>query len=322
MAGMLDSKTVLDRVPYQGIVTFARAEHTRNLEGADLAVYGVPCDIEIVNRPGTRYGPRAIREQSAYVSFTEVIWPFDYVVTKEHKVIDYGDIAFYPGQVDQMLANVTEHVDLMSAAGVGTLGLGGDHLVAYPAIRAHAKHHGKLSLIHFDAHTDTFEAKYLNHGSMFWYAAEEGYIDAASSIQIGIRTIIPSGQDFTVLTSHECIKMGSEAIVKKIREVVGDRKCYVSLDVDGMDPAYAPGTGTPLPGGITSAMQREILWGLCGMNIVGADVVEVSPPYDPSHITAILGATIGMDLLYAMGQAPFRKLTARTSGAQLCAPAY
>lgn len=110
-----------------------------------------------------------------------------------------------------------------------------------------------------------------------------------------------------MLTADKCIEMGGKAIIEKIKEVVGTRRCYVSLDVDGMDPAHAPGTGTPLPGGITSAMQRQILWGLCGMNIVGADVVEVSPPYDPSHITAILGATIGMDLLYAMAQAPWRQ---------------
>lgn len=306
MAGILDSKTILGRIPYQGIPTFWRAEHTQDLRDVDFAVYGVPCDIEIVNRPGTRYGPRAIREQSLYVGFPGVHWPFDYDLMQRHKVIDYGDIPFYPGQVDQMLANTEEHVALMSAAGVGTLGLGGDHLVAYPAIKAHAKKHGKLSLIHFDAHTDTHEAVHLNHGSMFWHAVKEGLIDPDTSIQIGIRTLIPADDRFTVLTSHQCLDMGSKAIVERVHQVVGDRKCYVSLDVDGMDPAFAPGTGTPLPGGITSAMQREILWGLHGLNLVGGDVVEVSPPYDPSHITAILGATLGMDIVYAMAASPFR----------------
>ncbi|MBX9723077.1 MAG: arginase family protein, partial [Candidatus Obscuribacterales bacterium] len=244
---------------------------------------------------------------------TGIHWPFDYDFVQEHQIIDYGDIPFYPGQVDQMLANTEMHVGLMSAAGVGTLGLGGDHLVAYPAIKAHAKHHGKLSLIHFDAHTDTHESAYLNHGSMFWYGVKEGLIDPDTSIQIGIRTVIPPDDRFTVLTSHQCLDMGAKAVVEKIRQVVGDRKCYVSLDVDGMDPAYAPGTGTPLPGGITSAMQREILWGIHGLNVVGGDVVEVSPPYDPSHITAILGATIGMDILYAMAAAPFRNLTRKSA---------
>jgi agmatinase len=311
MAGILDSNSILARVPYQGIPTFWRAEHTQDLTDVDFAVYGVPCDIEIVNRPGTRYGPRAIREQSLFVGFTGVHWPFDYDLLKRHKLIDYGDIQFYPGQVDQMLANTEKHVGLMSAAGIGTLGLGGDHLVAYPAIKAHAKHHGKLSLIHFDAHTDTHEAAHLNHGSMFWYGVKEGLIDPDSSIQIGIRTLIPPDDRFTVLTSHQCLDMGSKAIVERVRQVVGDRKCYISLDVDGMDPAFAPGTGTPMPGGITSAMQREILWGMHGLNIVGGDVVEVSPPYDPSHITAILGASVGIDIIYAMAAAPFRNLSSK-----------
>lgn len=315
MAGILDSNSILHRVPYQGVPTFWRAPHTQDLTGAQLVVYGVPCDMEIVNRPGTRYGPRSIREQSLYVGFPGIHWPFDYDLSHEHRLIDYGDIPFYPGQVDHMLANVEEHVGLMAASGAGTLGLGGDHLVAYPALKAHAKHHGKLSLIHFDAHTDTHEAKHLNHGSMFWYAVQEGLIDPETSVQIGIRTFIPTDDRFHVLTPQQCFEMGSKAIIEKVRKIVGERKCYISLDVDGMDPAYAPGTGTPVPGGITSAMQRELLWGFCGMNVVGGDVVEVSPPYDPSHITAILGATIGMDILYALAQAPFRKLI-RKSAAQ------
>ncbi|MBL0189521.1 MAG: agmatinase [Candidatus Obscuribacter sp.] len=315
MAGILDSKGILSRVPYQGIPTFWRAEYTQNLDDVDFAVYGVPNDIEIVNRPGTRYGPRAIREQSLYVGLPGVHYLMDYDLMQEYKVIDYGDIPFYPGQVEQMLANTEEAVGLMSAAGVGTLGLGGDHLVAYPAIKAHAKHHGKLSLIHFDAHTDTFEASHLNHGSMFWFGVKEGLIDPETSVQIGIRTVIPPGGDrFEILTSHQCIEIGSKAIVEKVRQVVGDRKCYISIDVDGMDPAHAPGTGTPVPGGITSAMQREILWGIHGLNVVGGDVVEVSPPYDPSHITAILGATVGMDIVYAMAAAPFRGLKRKSAG--------
>ncbi|MBP7864245.1 agmatinase, partial [bacterium] len=233
-----------------------------------------------------------------------VHWPFDYDLRDRLRLIDFGDIAFYPGQTTDMLANVEENVTLMSEKGIGTLGLGGDHLVAYPAIKAHAKKYGKLSLIHFDAHTDTHGGPVLNHGSMFIYAANEGLIDPKTSVQIGIRTIIPENDEFNVFTSHECIDMGSKKLLEKIRNIVGERPCYISLDVDGMDPAYAPGTGTPVPGGITSAMQREILWGLVGLNAVGGDVVEVSPPYDPSHITAILGATIAMDILYVLAVAP------------------
>lgn len=292
------------RVPYQGMVSFWRAPYTQDLNGVDLAVYGVPFDVEIFNRPGTRYGPRAIREQSLYVGMPGIHWPFDYDLREGYNLIDYGDIFFYPGLSDEMLINVEEHVTKMSEAGVGTVGLGGDHLVAYPAIKAHAKKYGKLSLIHFDAHTDTHGGPILNHGSMFIYAANEGLVDPKTSVQIAIRTVIPENNEFTVITADKCIEMGSKAIIETVRKTVGDRPCYVSLDVDGMDPAHAPGTGTPLPGGITSAMQREILWGTCGLNIVGGDVVEVSPPYDPSHITSILGATVAMDILYALAASP------------------
>ncbi len=304
MADILRKEGIAKRVPYQGMVTFWRCEHTQNLEGADLAVYGIPFDVEIFNRPGTRYGPRSIREQSLYIGMPGVHWPFDYDLRDRLRLIDYGDIAFYPGKTEEMLVNVEESVTLMSEKGIGTLGLGGDHLVAYPAIKAHAKKYGKLSLIHFDAHTDTHGGPVLNHGSMFIYAANEGLIDPKTSVQIGIRTIIPENDEFNVFTSHECIDMGSKTLLEKIRNIVGDRPCYISLDVDGMDPAYAPGTGTPVPGGITSAMQREILWGLEGLNAVGGDVVEVSPPYDPSHITSILGATVAMDILYVLAVAP------------------
>ena len=166
------------------------------------------------------------------------------------------------------------------------------------------KKYGELALIHFDAHTDTHGGPVLNHGSMFIYAANEGLLDAKASVQMGIRTIIPENLDFNVFTSHQCIDMGTKTLLAKVREIVGERPCYISLDVDGMDPAYAPGTGTPVPGGITSAMQREILWGLVGLNVVGGDVVEVSPPYDPSHITSMLGATLALDILYVLGASP------------------
>lgn len=304
MEGMLArDEAMLARVPYQGLVTFWRAPHTQDLEGADLAVYGIPFDCEIFNRPGTRYGPRAIREQSLYVGLPGIIWPFTYDLRTRHKLIDTGDVFFYPGCTDEMLSNAEKHVDRLSERGVGTVGLGGDHLIAYPAIKSHAKTYGQLSLIHFDAHTDTHGGPVLNHGSMFIYAANEKLLDAKSSVQVAIRTLIPE-TDFTVIAADECLEIGAKAIIKRIKEVVGDRPCYISLDVDGMDPAYAPGTGTPLPGGITSAAQREILWGLRGMNVVGGDVVEVSPPYDPSHITSILGATLAMDILYVLAESP------------------
>ncbi|HEY9677016.1 MAG TPA: agmatinase [Drouetiella sp.] len=304
MAGILSREGIANRIPYQGLPTFWRSEYTHNLDAADLAVYGVPFDVEIINRPGTRFGPRAIREQSLYIGMMGAHWPFDHDLRERLRIIDYGDIPFYPGDTKEMLTNLENSVTKMSERGLGTLGLGGDHLVAYPAIKAHAKKYGELSLIHFDAHTDTHGGPVLNHGSMFIYAANEGLLDAKTSVQMGIRTTIPENLDFTVFTSHQCIDMGTKALLERVREIVGERPCYISLDVDGMDPAYALGTGTPVPGGITSAMQREILWGLVGLNVVGGDVVEVSPPYDPSHITSMLGATLALDILYALAASP------------------
>jgi agmatinase len=306
MAGELDFTTLSERVPYLGITSFWRAPYSRDLASADAAVYGVPLDADIVNRPGARYGPRAIREQSCYIGAFKSFWPYNYAFRDRFRLIDYGDIGFFPGDIDQALEETTKTVARMAEAGIMTLGLGGDHLVAYPAVKAHAEKHGPLSLIHFDAHTDTFEMHRLNHGSMFWYAVKEGYVDPTRSVQIGIRTPNAEGSQFHILHANECAAIGSAEVVKRVREIVGDRKCYVSLDVDGMDPAFAPGTGTPVPGGITSMMQREILWGLCGLDAVGGDVVEVSPPYDPFGNTAVVGATVAIDILHVLGAAPMR----------------
>lgn len=303
MAGELDFTSLSERIPYLGITSFWRAPYSRDLANADAVVYGVPLDADIVNRPGTRFGPRAIREQSCYIGAFKNFWPHEYSFRDRFRLIDYGDIGFFPGDIDQAIAETESAVAKMVDAGLMTVGLGGDHLVAYPAIKAHARKHGALSLIHFDAHTDTFEMHRLNHGSMFWYAAKEGLIDPTHSVQIAIRTPNAEGSQFHIIHANECATIGSDAIVARVREIVGERRCYVSLDVDGMDPAYAPGTGTPVPGGITSMMQREILWGLRGLNAVGGDVVEVSPPYDPLGNTAVVGATLAIDILHVLGAA-------------------
>jgi agmatinase len=186
---------------------------------------------------------------------------------------------------------------------VASLGLGGNHLTSYPALKAHARKHGPLSLIHFDAHADLMEAPHLFHGSMFGVAVQEHLIHPNTSIQIGIRTPLPASPKLHVLTADRCLRMDGKAIAQTITEVVGDRKCYVTLDVDAMDPAYTGGTGTPAPGGLTSALQREVLWHLKGVNAVGGDVVEVSPPYDEAAKTATVGAIVAMDILHILGEA-------------------
>lgn len=304
MAGELEFTSMSERIPYLGVTSFWRAPYSRELDGVDAAVYGVPLDADIVNRPGARFGPRAIREQSCYIGAFKEFWPHDYDFRERFELVDFGDVGFFPGDIAQAIEQTEQVVSRMAAANVMTLGLGGDHLIAYPAIKSHAAKHGALSLIHFDAHTDAFEMDRLNHGSMFWYAVKEGYVDPERSIQLAIRTPNAAGSRFHVMSANECAALGSQEVVKRIRAIVQDNPCYVSLDVDGMDPAFAPGTGTPCPGGISSMMQREILWGLRGLRAVGGDVVEVSPPYDPLGNTAIVGATVAIDILYVLGAAP------------------
>jgi agmatinase len=215
-------------------------------------------------------------------------------------LIDYGDIASFPGRTEDMVNAVEESVSKLVDGNVASLGLGGDHLTSYPALKAHAKKHGPLSLIHFDAHADLTEAPHLFHGSMFAVAVKEHLIDPDASIQIGIRTPLPPEPKLHVLTADRCLRMDGKTIAEMIVKVVGTRKCYITLDVDAMDPAYTGGTGTPAPGGLTSALQREILWHLKSVNAVGGDVVEVSPPYDEAAKTATVGAIVAMDILHIL----------------------
>jgi agmatinase len=303
MADGVDPAPILPRLPYQGLLTFWRAPHTQNLDGVDVAVYGVPFDTGTSNRPGARFGPRAIREQSCYVGFYNQCWPHEYAFKERFRLIDYGDVLWFPGRTEDMVAAVEETVAKLVDRNVSPLGLGGDHLTSYPALKAQSRRHGPLSLIQFDAHADLTEAPHLFHGSMFAVAVREGLIDADSSIQIGIRTPVPPRPKLRVLTADRCLRMDGKAIAAAIVDVVGKRKCYITLDVDGMDPAHAGGTGTPVPGGLTSALQREILWHLKGVNAVGGDVVEVSPPYDDAGKTAIVGAIVAMDMLHILGEA-------------------
>jgi hypothetical protein len=209
-------------------------------------------------------------EQSCYVGLYDQYWPNDYVFKDRYRLLDYGDVLSFPGRTEDMVAAVEATMSKLVESNAASLGLGGDHLTSYPALRAHAKKHGPLSLIHFDAHTDLTEAPHLFHGSMFGVAVQEGLIDPDASIHIGIRIFLPPGPKLHVLTADRCLRMDGKAIADRIVEVIGTRKCYITLDVDAMDPAYTGGTGTPAPGGLTSALQREILWHLKGVTLSAA----------------------------------------------------
>jgi len=276
---------------------------TRDPAAADVFVIGLPYDLGTSGRAGTRSGPGAIRNASANLRWEEKRWPWDFNVFERLRVADYGDLEFATGNHDALFEAVKTHYGKLLAAGKTVLSFGGDHFVTLPLLRAHHKHFGKLALIHFDAHTDTYEEKaaVYNHGCMFYHAPREGLIDADKSIQIGIRTeYSESRHEFEVISAAVANDIPFESIVERIRQRVGDSPCYLTFDIDCLDPAYAPGTGTPVAGGLTSDRALKIIRGLRGINLVGMDLVEVAPSYDHAEITSLAGATLGLEMLYLL----------------------
>jgi agmatinase len=284
---------------YAGELSFGRRRYTRDLHGVDIVVVGIPFDAGTVNRPGARFGPRAIREQTSLVGcYPWGIYPWDFNVFERCEVVDYSDIAAVAGYPDRMVAAVRDEVGSILETGASVLSLGGDHMVTYPLLEAHAAVHGPLSLVHFDAHSDTWGmGDDLNHGTWGYLAAQRRLVDPERSIQLGMRSPNPDTLGFTVVDANPLLAAPVEASAERIREVVGDAPVYLTLDIDFLDPAFAPGTGTPVCGGPNTQQARALLHALAGINLVGADVVEVAPPYDPAGVTALAGATLSYDLL-------------------------
>jgi agmatinase len=298
------------RGPYFGSpYTFMRIPATRDLSYADVAIIGLPLDIGTTHRPGTRYGPRAIRDISTQLfphdlEQASLMPPFSQL-----RVVDYGDIDTYPGYIEQSLQKFEEELNPVLEAGVFPICLGGDHTVTLPVLRAAAHKHGTLSLVHFDSHPDFWGGEFgrrYHHGTLFNVALEEGLIDPTTSVQVGIRGSISAtilGQaraaGFQVITADEFAGQGVDATLEVVRRIA-TRPTYVSLDIDSVDPAFAPGTGTPEVAGLTSREIVEMMRGLRGLPLVGFDVVEVSPPYDSSEITALLAANLVYELLMVL----------------------
>ena len=284
---------------YAGATSFLRCKYSRDLEGVDVAVTGVPLDTATTNRPGTRFGPRAIRMESTHIAWNRP-YNWDFQPLDEIAVVDYGDCHFDHGHLGNAPAAIEAHISGILGAGAAALTLGGDHFLTYPVLQAHAKKHGPLALVQFDAHTDTWQdadKSRIDHGTMFYHAVQEGVIDPAVSAQIGIRTVIDDPLGITIIDANWVHENGPQAAAERIREVVGDRPVYLTFDIDGLDPAYAPGTGTPVIGGLTPYQAMKALRELAGINLVGMDVVEVSPPYDHAGVTALAGATLAYELL-------------------------
>ena len=285
---------------YGGALSFMRRKYTKDMTGVDVAVIGIPLDTATTNRPGARFGPRAIRAASSIMAWEKPYGmefdPFDRLA-----VVDAGDCFFDHGRPESSPEEIEKHAFGIIDQGPALLSLGGDHFVSYPLIRAHQrKHGGALSLLHFDAHSDTWadDNDRIDHGTMFWWAAKKGLVDPATSVQIGIRTTNPYTLGFNVIDAPEVHASGVEAVIARAREILGDRPVYLTFDIDCLDPSCAPGTGTPVCGGLTSHQAMAVLRGLAGINVVGMDVVEVAPAYDVGEITALAGAHLAMEMLY------------------------
>ena len=288
---------------YAGIPSFMRRPATRELEGVDVAIVGVPFDSGAISfRSGARLGPRRIRELSL------IIWGYNPVLRVAPldvlSVVDYGDVAVDQVDIAATMQAITAETGQVVQQNVTVVALGGDHSITLPLLRAHAQRYGPLALVHFDSHCDTEVGGY-QHGTPFRHAVSEGLIDTEAFVQVGIRGPLFGGDEVEdsrrlgarVLTIDDCFEQGIPTVIQTIRQVVGDRPAYVSLDIDAVDPAYAPGTGTPEVGGFNSYQIVQLVRGLQGLHLVGFDLVEVSPPYDSADITAILAANLVFEFL-------------------------
>lgn len=289
---------------FTGIPTFMRLPVAERLEEVDIGLIGVPFDLGVTNRPGARHGPREIRNQSSLMGFRNHqsgIMPFDLC-----RVADLGDVVVdHQFSLDPAIPEIEAFYRNVVDAGVAPISAGGDHSITYPILRAVGRDQ-PVGMVHIDAHCDTGPPRdngKFHHGGPFRHAVEAGVLDPKRTIQIGIRGFAEHLWDFSydhgmrVVHIEEVYEMGLPKLFKLIREVVGDGPTYISFDVDGLDPVFAPGTGTPEVGGLTSFEGQQIIRSLQGLNLVGGDVVEVSPPFDPSGVTALVGATLMFEIL-------------------------
>ncbi|MEL6951927.1 MAG: agmatinase [Pseudomonadota bacterium] len=312
-----DAKTQIDRAftaqelrglafenTFSGAMSFLRRRFTKDLGAADLAITGIPFDQAVTNRPGARFGPRAIREASALQPYDPPYGWDGYSPLEALAIADYGDMAFDYAQVPDVPGLIEAHIAGILATGTGAITLGGDHSITLPILRAHAAKYGPMALIQVDAHTDTwpnYEPSRVDHATFCYTAVQEGLIDVSRSVHIGIRTVVDDNLGIAILDARAVHERGPAAIAAQARELVGDAPVYLSFDIDGLDPAYAPGTGTPVWGGLSSGQAAIMLRELAGIDLKGGDVVEVAPAYDQSGITAVAAAHVAMELICLWG---------------------
>lgn len=285
---------------YAGALSFMRRKYTRDLAGVDIAVSGIPFDQATSHRPGTRFGPEAIRKASAENAWGP-FWPWMFDPFDTLAVVDYGDCFFDWGRKETAPDFIERHAAEIIATGAEMLTFGGDHYVSYPLLKAHARKHGPLALVHFDAHRDVEpdDGGRIDHGTMLNYAVQDGVIDPKKSIQVGIRTTFTGERKmgFTILYADRVHAMSADEVAREIIRVTGGSKAYLTFDIDCLDPSAAPGTGTPIPGGLTYHQAASIIRKLTPVKFVAMDIVEVSPPYDHADITALAAASLAMEYL-------------------------
>lgn len=294
---------------YGGSATFARLPRLDEVERADVAILGVPFDSGVSYRPGARFGPAHVRASSKLLRTYNPVQDVEPFAVQQ--VADAGDIACNPFDIDEAVRQVDAGAREVVGTGAKLVTIGGDHTIALPLLRVMEEVHGPVAVVHFDAHLDTWDTYFgapVTHGTPFRRASEEGLIDRSGSMHVGIRGPLYSRQDladdqvlgFQVLGSHDMDDLGWRGAVERIKARVGDRPTYVSLDIDVLDPAFAPGTGTPEAGGLTSRELLNILRAFADLNLVGADIVEVAPAYDHAEVTGIAAAHAAYELICAM----------------------
>ncbi|MEH6822477.1 MAG: agmatinase [Motiliproteus sp.] len=300
----LNTSTGGDIPLYGAISTFMQFPALLDLASseAEVVVSGIPFDMATSGRPGARFGPQGIRRASANLAWEGRRWPWEFALDERLHVADIGDVMFKHGEPQTLVDNLEAHATKILNAGKSLLSFGGDHFVTLPLLRAHAAKFGPIALIHFDAHTDTYsDGNRYDHGTVFYHAVKEGLIDTEHSIQIGIRTTYSrDNHPFEVLDAAWVNDHSPVEVLERIKARVGDKQTYLSFDIDGLDPAFAPGTGTPVVAGIGIDCALKVIRGLVGINLIGMDVVEVAPAYDHAEITSLAAATLALEYLYVL----------------------
>ena len=293
---------------YGGIATFAHLPQLSEVSDIDVAIVGVPFDTGVSYRPGARFGPNHVRESS------RLLRPYNPAANVSpfatQQVVDAGDIAANPFDIEEAISSIHKSYDQLSERAKKIVTIGGDHTITLPILRSLKAKHGAISVVHFDAHLDTWDSYFgadYTHGTTFRRASEEGLLDPEGCMHIGIRGPLYAAKDLTddkalgfqIFTSVEFQDLGVNAAIEKMKARVGKRPVYISIDIDVLDPAHAPGTGTPEAGGLTSRELLSVLRATAGMNVIGADIVEVAPAYDHAQITGIAASHVMYELISA-----------------------